>query len=436
MSNLGIIIEREFLERVKKKSFIITTILMPVLMLALMAMPALVMLWAGQSETRVAVIDESHQVLPALENDEAVRFQPALSHVVDSVIANEGADAVLVIPANAVADKKATLKFYSDGPSSMPTESSITSQVNKILENKRLEAYNINDIDRILEDVKGDVAIDTVRVDKEDQEAESTGFSFGVGMVMTFVLYMFLLLYGQMVMTSIIEEKNNRVLELVVSAVKPMQLMMGKIIGVALVAVVQIVLWGILLGVMSAAVLPAIMPADAMADVAAVQSGNLSAVSDMESVEMIKAVGMMSNVGTVLGLVAWMTAFLIMGFLVYSSIFAAIGSTVDNIQDAGQLTNFATIPIIFGLIFAITAASDPMGPLAFWSSIFPLTAPMVMVARIPFGIPQWQIWLALGLLIISFIGLVWMAGRIYRIGIFMHGKKPSVKDIVAWMKYK
>lgn len=247
---------------------------------------------------------------------------------------------------------------------------------------------------------------------------------------------MFLLLYGQMVMTSIIEEKNNRVLELVVSAVKPMQLMMGKIIGVALVAVVQIVLWGILLGVMSAAVLPAIMPADAMADVAAVQSGNLSAVSDMESVEMIKAVGMMSNVGTVLGLVAWMTVFLIMGFLVYSSIFAAIGSTVDNIQDAGQLTNFATIPIIFGLIFAITAASDPMGPLAFWSSIFPLTAPMVMVARIPFGIPQWQIWLALGLLIISFIGLVWMAGRIYRIGIFMHGKKPSVKDIVAWMKYK
>lgn len=209
MSNLGIIIEREFLERVKKKSFIITTILMPVLMLALMAMPALVMLWAGQSETRVAVIDESHQVLPALENDEAVRFQPALSHVVDSVIANEGADAVLVIPANAVADKKATLKFYSDGPSSMPTESSITSQVNKILENKRLEAYNINDIDRILEDVKGDVAIDTVRVDKEDQEAESTGFSFGVGMVMTFVLYMFLLLYGQMVMTSIIEEKTT-----------------------------------------------------------------------------------------------------------------------------------------------------------------------------------------------------------------------------------
>ena len=131
-----------------------------------------------------------------------------------------------------------------------------------------------------------------------------------------------------------------------------------------------------------------------------------------------------------------MTVFLIMCFLVYSSIFAAIGSTVDNIQDAGQLTNFATIPIIFGLIFAITAASDPMGPLAFWSSIFPLTAPMVMVARIPFGIPQWQIWLALGLLIISFIGLVWMAGRIYRIGIFMHGKKPSVKDIVAWMKYK
>ena len=435
-SNIGIIIEREYLERVKKKSFIITTILMPIFMLAMMAMPAIIMAVGGESEAKIAVVDESHIILPRLENSETVKFQPALNASIDSVLANEGVDAVLVIPPNVVDDKNLSLKYYTASPSSVTTEGDVSSQINSILEKKRLEHYNIDDLDKILADVKGKVTIDTIRVDKGSEESESTGFSFGVAMVMTFVLYMFLLLYGQMVMTSIIEEKNNRVLELVVSSVKPMELMMGKIIGIALVAVTQIVIWGVLLALMAAFLLPALIPADAMADIVAVQSGDISGVSSTESVEMLKAVGMMSNVGKIIGLVAWMSVFLILGFLIYSSIFAAIGSSVDNVQDASQLSTVAVVPIVFGLIFAMAAAADPMGQLAFWASIFPLTAPMVMVARIPFGIPQWEIWLALALLVLTFIGLVWMAGRIYRIGIFMHGKKPTVKDLVAWMKYK
>ena len=185
----------------------------------------------------------------------------------------------------------------------------------------------------------------------------------------------------------------------------------GQDVGVALVAVTQMVIWGILLALMSAYLLPALMPADAMADVAAVQSGNFDSISDQSSIEIIQAVGMLGNVSHILSLIALMTVFLVFGFLLYSSIFAAVGSSVDNIQDASQLTSFAVFPIIFGLIFAMVAATDPMGSVAFWMSMFPLTSPMVMVARIPFGIPAWEIALSLVLLAIGFIAMVWLAGK-------------------------
>ena len=205
-------------------------------------------------------------------------------------------------------------------------------------------------------------------------------------------------------------------LEVVVTSVKPAQLMLGKIVGVALVAVTQMVLWGVLLAVMSGYVLPALLPSDVMADVTAVQAGNLDAVGNQDSVEMMQALASLTQVGDLISLIVLMTVFLILGFLLYSSIFAAVGSSVDNIQDASQLSSFAVFPIIFGLIFAMVAAADPSGPVAFWASLFPLTAPMVMVARIPFGIPAWEIILSLALLVISFIAFVWMAGKIYRIG--------------------
>lgn len=152
--------------------------------------------------------------------------------------------------------------------------------------------------------------------------------------------------------------------------------------------------------------------------------------------EMLNALAAMTQVGDILGLIAIMTVFLVLGFLIYSSIFAAIGSAVDNIQDASQLTSLAVFPIIFGIIFAMVAAADPMGQIAFWASMFPLTSPMVMVARIPFGIPAWEIWLSLAILALGFLGLVWIAGKIYRVGIFMYGKKPSLKEIVRWIAYK
>ena len=436
MSKIGIVIEREYLERVKKKSFIITTILMPILMLALMMAPAAIMLFVDSSESKVLVVDNSKMIAQKLKDREDVKFELAHDITLDSALNREDVSSVLVIPANVINAQRSTLKLYSNGPSSITTESAITDQVNSIIETERLKKYNIENLDTILSEVSSNVALSTVRNDKEDEEAMSSGFSYAIGIGMAFILYMFLLIYGQMVMTSIIEEKGNRVLEVVVSSVKPAQLMMGKIIGVALVAVTQMVLWGILLSLMSAFVLPAVMPADAMADIAAVQSGNIDAVSDPSSLSMIQGVAMLGEGGRIISLVGLMTLFLIGGFLIYSSIFAAIGSAVDNIQDASQLTSVAVFPIIFGIIFAMVAASDPTGSVAFWMSMFPLTSPMVMVARIPFGIPAWEIILSLALLIAGFIFMVWLAGKIYRVGIFMYGKKPTIKEVIRWTRYK
>lgn len=308
------------------------------------------------------------------------------------------------------------------------------------MEDRRLEAYNIADLDRILDEVKADVTLTTRRVDEEQGERDSlsSDISFGIGLFMTFVLYMFLLLYGQMVMTSIIEEKNNRVLELVVSSVKPVQLMLGKIIGVGLVAVVQVAIWAVLICLMTAFLLPALLPADVAAQMAAAQAGGATqAMADGSgmSLEALQAFSLLTSVGYILKIFLYLTVFLIGGFLFYASIFAAIGSTVDNIQDASQLQSFAILPIILALVFSMTVASDPNSPLAFWLSVIPFTSPMVMMARIPFDIPQWQIWTSAAVLYASFVAMAWVAGKVYRVGIFMYGKKPTVKDLVRWARY-
>ena len=239
-----------------------------------------------------------------------------------------------------------------------------------------------------------------------------------------------------MVMNSIIEEKNNRVLELMVSSVKPIQLMLGKIIGVGLVALIQIVVWAILVCAFVAMVMPLLIPADIATDMAAMQAGTFNAASSDVSTEMLTAISTFSNVGYVASIFGYLALFMVGGFLFYASIFAAIGASVDNAQDASNLTTFATIPIIFGLVFGMMAFQDPNSTAVIWMSMIPFTSPMVMIARIPFDIAQWQIWLSFAILIASFVGMAWFAGKVYRIGIFMYGKKPTVKDIIRWARYK
>lgn len=434
MNNLGIVIEREYRERVAKKSFLITTLLMPVLMLMLMVAPSAMLFFGGQSQSDILVIDNSGVIVPHLKSDENVRYTVTSGISVDSALRRDDCTGVLVIPRDVVEAENAKVRLFTNGPSSISLEENITGQINSTIEDIRLRQYNIDNLSEILDKVHSEIVLSSKRNDKESDEESSAGLSFGLGILLTFVLYMFLLIYGQMVMTSIIEEKGNRVLELVVSSVKPSQLMMGKIVGVALVALTQIVIWTVLMGAMITFVLPAVIPPELAADIASANAGNLDAVSS--DIDLVKAFAMFGNIGYMMGIMFVLMLFLVFGFLLYSALFAAIGSAIDNIQDASQLTTIITIPIILGLIFSFQAANDPMGPVAFWLSMFPLTSPMVMMARVPFGIPAWEIVLSISILIVSTLFIIWMAGKIYRVGIFMYGKKPNLKELMRWVKYK
>ena len=376
-NNISLVIRREFLERVKKKSFIITTILMPVFMLAMMAAPALIMMVTGSEERGITVIDETGTIGARLQSDKETHFTLLESTPLDSALADTEVAGVLYIPAG-IMDGKVSPRLYTNGSSSIALENNVSSQIDGIIEEERLKQYDIENLDKILEEVHSDVKLMSIRNDKEDGESQSASaaVSYLIGIILTFLLYMCLLLYGQMVMTSIIEEKNNRVLEIVVSSVKPTHLMLGKICGIGLVAVTQILIWGVLIAAMSAFVLPAIIPDTALTEMSALNAGTLDATSASMDVEILQAMSLMSNVGYILQLFGLLILFLIGGFLLYAAIYAAIGSAVDNIQDASQLQSFVIFPIIIGIIFGMTAASDASSPAAIWTSFIPFTSPM------------------------------------------------------------
>ena len=436
MNKIGIIITREFNERVRKKSFIITTILMPLLMIGLMVAPSLMMLFAKGDQKSLVVIDQSGIIAPSLEGDDEITFTP-MDVTLDEARADSNIFGVLWIGSDVV-DNPSNVKLYTNSSSSMSLESNLASQMEKIIERERLKRYDIENLEQIMQDVKVKVSFSTFRNDLseegEDEEATSSTIAYLLGLVLGMMLYMFLIIYGSMVMTSVIEEKGSRVLDVLVSSVNPFQLMMGKILGVASVAVTQIAIWGVLVCGIGAVVLPALMPEDVMQTVEAVQMGQMTSVEADIDADLLSAVSLATDVGGLVMMFVWLLLFLVGGFLFYSAMFAAVGSAVDTIQDANQLQTPITVPIILALILAMSVFNDPNSTLAFWGSIIPFTSPVVMMARVPFGIPTWQIILSLVLLYASVVAMAWAAGKIYRVGIFMHGKKPSFKELLSWMK--
>ena len=438
MSALSIIISREFKERVHKKSFIVTTILAPILMVALMALPALISYFSTPGLRKIAVIDHSGIVLPDLlksaQDVEYLTFVPT-DESLDKALANENYQDVLVIGAD-IDENPSNVKLYNHETGSVEIENQINHVVEKSVSTYRMTRYNIPNIDQILADSKVECSLQTIRVsDDGEEEDTSTMISTLLGISMTFILYMFLLMYGQMVMSSIIEEKGNRVLELVVTSVKPTQLMMGKIIGVGLVAVLQIAIWAVFVTLASSVLMPMLISDSVASQISMYNAGTLD-MAGTDNVEMIQALSMFTSVGKILMLFVYMTIFLVGGFLFYAAMFAAIGSSVDNVQDSSQLATFVTIPIILGIVMAMSVGTDPNSTMALWTSMIPFTSPMVMMARIPFGIPDWQIWVSALILFLSFGIMAWFAGKIYRIGIFMYGKKPTIKDLIRWARYK
>lgn len=430
MSKVSIIIGREYAERVKKKSFIFTTILMPLFMLALMAVPALIVAMGGTDTRTVTVVDPDGVVAPQLTDTDNVRFVIATAATDTTSTAD---DATLLFIPRGIVDGDKPLRLVTGEAASMMLENEISSQIEQIVESERMKRYDI-DVEGIMAAVESNLSISTVRTDRDN--AGSSTMSYVLGFILTFLLYMVLLLYGQMVMTSIIEEKNNRVLEVIVSSVKPTHLMLGKIAGIGLVAVTQIVIWAVLIVVLSAVVMPAILPAEVTADINAINAGVGGMAQSNLDTDMLSALAIIADPMYILGIFGILLLFLIGGFLLYAAIYAAIGSAVDNIQDASQLQTVAVLPIILGIVFGMMAASDPVSTLSVWTSIIPFTSPMVMMSRIPYGIPAWQIVTSLVVLYASFAVCVWIAAKIYRVGIFMYGKKPSFKELIRWARYK
>lgn len=439
MSNISIIIQREFNERVRKKSFIITTLLMPVLMIALMASPALIMQYSRGDEKVIAVVDDSGLVAPKLENSEEIAFETTDLSTEEARKQLTDKFGVLYIGSD-ILENASNVKLYANSSSSLSLESAITGQIEHILEAEKLKAYNIENLSKILDEVKTKVNMQTFRNDKsqeEDTQAQSSMVATGVGYVLGFILYMFLLIYGSMVMQSVIEEKNNRVLEVMVSSVRPFDLMMGKILGVASVAVVQVLIWGVLIVGVGFLIVSNLLPADVMEAAKAMQQGMPAGGSMVDiNPEMLQAVAAMMDIAYIVKIFASLVLFVFGGFLLYAAMFAAVGSAVDNVQDASQLQMPITLPIILALLMMFVVIRDPNSQLAFWFSIIPFTSPIVMMARIPYDIPLWEIILSLAVLYASFIGMVWFAAKIYRVGIFMYGKKPSLKELFKWVRYK
>ena len=432
MNKILIIIQREFLKRVRTKGFIILTITMPFIMAALVFVPLWLSSIENDEQQKVAVIDPTGVYAKALKASKSFAFstQPVITEEMRSE--DTPYDAVVAISGDLVKNNgKVTIYSHKEIPGNMLDY--IQSKLNETVQKQKLEATGIAGLDKIIDDVQRDVNMKTVKWSKEgDEQASSTYVAIIVGGIFTLLIYIFVITYGGMVMQSVIEEKTNRIMELLVSSVKPFQLMMGKIIGVMLVGIAQMALWGVMLSIIMtvASVGFGVSQAQSIAAGQPMPSPTMNMSQDTQ--ELLTAIVNLPYAE--IGLM-----FIIMfvgGYLLYSSFFAATGASINEQEDANQFVVPITMITLFGLYAAMYSIENTDGPLAFWASLFPLTSPIVMMIRIPFGVPLWQELLSIALLYASAFLMIWIGGKIYRVGILMYGKKPSIKEIIKWMRYK
>lgn len=432
MNKILIIIQREFLKRVRTKGFIILTITMPFIMATLVFVPLWLSSIENDEQQKVAVIDPTGVYAKALKTSKSFAFsaQPVITEEMRSE--DSPYDAVVAISGDLVKNNgKVTIYSHKEIPGNLLDY--IQSKLNETVQKQKLEATGIAGLDKIIDDVQRDVNMKTVKWSKEgDEQASSTYVAIIVGGIFTLLIYIFVITYGGMVMQSVIEEKTNRIVELLISSVKPFQLMMGKIIGVMLVGIAQMALWGVMLSIIMtvASVVFGISQAPSIAAGQPMPSPTMNMSQDTQ--ELLTAIVNLPYAE--IGLM-----FIIMfvgGYLLYSSFFAATGASINEQEDANQFVVPITMITLFGLYAAMYSIENTDGPLAFWASLFPLTSPIVMMIRIPFGVPLWQELLSIALLYASAFLMIWIGGKIYRVGILMYGKKPSIKEIIKWMRYK
>lgn len=437
MGKIGLIARREFNERVRKKSFIITTILMPLCMVGIIVLMAWLMTRESDEERKIIVVDESGIVAPRLADEGNIRYRQAdrpLDRIREE--APEGIFGILVIGGDIMTNPRA-VQLYTYESSTVAIEESISGQIRKIVENEKLKAYDIDNLDAILEEVKTPIVIQTKEITETGETRDSSStLALAAAYIFGLLIYMFVFLYGTMVMQGVIEEKSNKVLELIVSSVRPFQLMMGKILGIASVALTQLLIWVVFIAVAGGAAMN-YFAGDAMEAAAAMNAGGAMPV-DMSSMNMdeMAILSRLTDLRYILTMVIGFIVYFIGGYLLYAAMFAAVGSAVDNEKDTQNLQMPITIPLILAIVVMVSAMQDPNSQMAFWFSMIPFTSPVIMMARLPYGVPVWEVAVSAGLLYLTFVGMVWLAGKIYRVGIFMYGKKPTLKELFKWVRYK
>ena len=427
MKKIWLIIAREFSERARKKSFIISTLLMPLFMIGTMIAPSLVMLYNTSDQKQIAVVDRSGMIADNLVSTPDIQFinESQMSKREACQTFNEESGIFSVLYIGQEIEHRDSVQLITNESSSMMIEENISQQIRSIVEREKLKAYNIENLDQILASIATDIELATYENDgtgnENSMESTSSGINYILGIILGMILYMLIILYGQMVLTSVVEEKASRVIDVLVTSCSPFQIMVGKILGIALVAIVQIAIWALLVVGASKYLLPMVF------------SEELVATNDM----MMQALmGTLTDTGYLASLFGYLLLFMVGGFLLYAALYAAAGSAVDSVQEGQQYNTMIMMPIILSIIIMMSVFNDPNSPIAFWASLVPFTAPIVMIARVPFGIPTWEIIISLVLLYITFIVVTWLASRIFRVGIFMHGKRPSWRELWQWIRTK
>lgn len=446
MNKIFIILKREYLTRVKKKSFIVTTLLVPLLFVGMMAAIFWLSMREDTSERLIAVYDESSLFLSEFGDDSHTKYlfidAEAYAETREN-LATSPYYAVLYIPRNVYTSS--TVQLLSSKQIPLDLTGQISRKLSHTIETdkrrKVVEETGIPDLEAKLAATNTRVTVNTLKVSETGEAKKSSSMvAFGASYIMGFIIYFFVFFYGSMVMNSVMEEKKNRIVEVIISSVKPFQLMAGKIIGTALVGLTQVAIWVVAIGIVLVGVQGFISPDTAQEIGQSVlqsqeQLGAMPEEMSQVQNQAAEMLEMINNLNLPLILFGFVFYFLA-GYLFYSSLMGAIGAAVDNPEDSQQMVLPVTFPLIFSIILMMSAVRSPDGALAFWASVIPFTSPICMLARIPYGVPAWELILSMGLLILTVIGAIWVAAKIYRTGILMYGKKITFKELFKWLTYR
>jgi len=448
MNKILVIIKREYVTRVRKKSFIIMTILAPLLMVAIIILPTMLMMNSQGDYKRIAVVEEGSALFKgAIKNTKNAEFiyldHTQLGDFRDSIIKKKYYGVLFIFPEIVVTSN--AIQLISEKQPPMLLLNHIERSLEKEIERQKLQAHDINNLDDIIKSIQTNVSIQTKKIDKAGSiKDSSTGIAMVLAYISGFLMYMLVLLFGTQVMRGVIEEKTGRVVEVLISSVKPIELMLGKIIGIALVGLTQFFIWIMLTVAIANGMKSTFLNKQSVETIQSmpqsIMDNNALTINDITkevSSDMMELSKIFENaMNQPWGLIIFAFIFyFIAGYFLYASVFAAIGSAVDNETETQQFMLPVTIPIIIAIIVAMNTMQNPDSSLAFWCSIIPLTSPVVMMARIPFGVPVWEIIVSMAVLALTFISFVWMAAKIYRTGILMYGKKASWKEMWKWLRY-